>query len=977
MDIPELCSPAPRSDSIDNASVIEYYLSEGRGVLCECRKGLKMGRCKRVVVGLAVVALLSLVFAGVGCQQGRQSGGAGHFDYERIELANGLEVITLEDFSCPIAAVQVWYHVGSKDEQPDRQGFAHMFEHMMFRGTDKLGPTDHFGFIRRVGGTTNGYTSFDRTVYLETLPADQLDLALWLEAERMAFLKIDQEAFDTERRVVEEERRMGLSEPYGTVFERLLEQIYQVHPYRWPPIGKISHLRAASVQELRDFWTKNYVPSNATLIIVGAVEHEDAQDMARKYFGWIPRYAKPPQVDIAEPEPAGPRSLILDRENAPAPSVSVIFRTVPVSHGDTEPLDLLTQILGSGHSSRLYRELVAEKQLAVQIDGWHYSLEQDGILQAEAILSPNASDANEVLRIIKEHIARLRTEPVRDRELLKARNQMLRDIITQNLTINNKARMLGNSAVVYGDVGRVNRQLDAIRAVTCEDILRVAKVYLSDERALEVEIKRNSPESADPSIVAEQNAPITAEPEQVAPKPGRAGVARPVGYSDEPPFAKLAASNVTPKYGSKALGNGLKVLVVANNEVPFVTVRLGLLSGGWTEDKPGTAAMAMKMLVKGTAGYSEGELADELETYAIGLSGSGDMDTSSVNMSCLKEHLGRAMNLLGEVVQRPTFPVEEFEKLRKQVLTSLAVSSAEPDYIADREFRRRLYGEHPYSRTATGEVEDVNSLLIGDLRNWWSEFARPDTAVLIVAGDIGKAEAFELAEKTFGSWQALGLKPKVELPALAVPAETRIYLVDRPGSIQSQIRVGQLGITRHNEAYFVSRIVNSYFGWGFDSRLNKSIRVDKGLTYGVWGGYFAQRFAGDFKVQTFSKTESTAEAVQAVLDEIERLRDEGPSEDELANSQTYILGSFVRGRETPQQIAADLWLIESQQLGGDYLERLLSGITEAEREDCEELVEQTVEPGQLVIVVVGEADKLKEPLERITPVTVVEAENPV
>lgn len=205
MDIPELCSPAPRSDSIDNASVIEYYLSEGRGVLCECRKGLKMGRCKRVVVGLAVVALLSLVFAGVGCQQGRQSGGAGHFDYERIELANGLEVITLEDFSCPIAAVQVWYHVGSKDEQPDRQGFAHMFEHMMFRGTDKLGPTDHFGFIRRVGGTTNGYTSFDRTVYLETLPADQLDLALWLEAERMAFLKIDQEAFDTERRVVEEE----------------------------------------------------------------------------------------------------------------------------------------------------------------------------------------------------------------------------------------------------------------------------------------------------------------------------------------------------------------------------------------------------------------------------------------------------------------------------------------------------------------------------------------------------------------------------------------------------------------------------------------------------------------------------------------------------------------------------------------------------------------------------------------------------
>jgi len=364
---------------------------------------------------------------------------------------------------------------------------------------------------------------------------------------------------------------------------------------------------------------------------------------------------------------------------------------------------------------------------------------------------------------------------------------------------------------------------------------------------------------------------------------------------------------------------------------------------------------------------------DEAETYAISLSGSGQMDTSNVTMSCLTEHVGRGMALLGQVVLKPTFPEDEFEKLRKQVLTSLAVRSAEPEYIADRELRNRLYEAHPYSRTATGEIEDVNALKIADLTQWWSEFARPDVAVLIIAGDIGQHQACRLAEKTFGSWECLGPKPGRVLPSVAPPTRTQIYLVDRPGSTQSQIRVARLGITRHDERYFVSRLVSNYFGWGFDSRLNETIRVEKGLTYGVWGSYIAHRFAGEFTVGTFSKPESTPEAVQAVIDEIQRLRAEAPTSKELENSRSYILGSFVRQRETPQQIARDLWLIESQHLGEDYLERLLSGIAEAEQADCVRLVRGTIEPDKLVIVVVGETDKLKDGLEKIAPVTVVPA----
>ena len=895
------------------------------------------------------------------------------FDYRLIELDNGLDVITLEDFSCPIVSVQVWYHVGSKDEQPDRQGFAHMFEHMMFRGTDRLGPTDHFAFIRKVGGYANGYTSFDKTVYLETLPAEQLELALWLEAERMTFLKIDQGSFDTERRVVEEERRLGISRPYGTLYENLFDAIYKVHPYRWTPIGKIPHLRAAHVQELRDFWRKYYVPSNATLIIAGAVTHEQAQAAARKYFGWIRRYEQPQRVGVKEPEQQQSRQVVLKEDSAPAPGAGVVYRTVPLSHADAVVFDVTAQILGGGNSSRLYRELVAEKRLAVMAQAQSWGLEQDGLFGAGAGLPPFGSDPNAVLEIIMGHIEKLRSEPVTDRELTKAKNQLMRDLVTRNLEVERKATLLGMAAVEMGDVSRVNTYLDEIRGVTAEDILRAAKRYLVPQRALEVRIERNLL-GAVSSKAQEDEAPISAEPETKAPAPGRGDVVRPDDYPQEAPFAAAQAETIMPQYNEGTLDNGMKVLVVSNHEVPFVNVNLGLLSGSWTEQKPGTCSMALQMLTKGTANYTEGQLADELETYAISLSCSGLMDTSMVKMSTLTENLDRAMGLLGEVVLRPGFPPDEFEKLRRQVLTGLEVSSATPEYLAEKEFRQRLFAGHPYSRTAVGEIKDVNALAAEDVRSWWSQYARPDTSVLIFAGDIDDEQALLLAGKTFGDWRVNGAQPEEALPETRGPKQTQIYLVDRPGgSIQSQIRVGHLGLTRHDQRYFVSRVVSNYFGWAFNSRLNESIRVARGLTYAVWGGYTADRFAGTFKVGTFSKTESTAEAVRAVIEEIERLKSKPPTDEELEESKSYILGSFVRDRETPEQVADDLWLMQSQQLGMDYLDRLLAGIARTGRDDCVELTGNTVRTDGLIVVVVGQAEALKERLEQIAPVTVVAA----
>jgi zinc protease len=919
---------------------------------------------------LAVVGLLL-----VGGTNPARSDSKPLYDYRAITLPNGLRVITLEDSSCPIVAVHLWYHVGSKDEQPDRQGFAHMFEHMMFRGTDRLGPKDHFDFIRRTGGTCNAYTAFDQTVYIQTLPANQLELALWLEAERMGFLKIDQTAFDTERKVVEEERRLGLNRPYGTVFEKVVREMFKVHPYGWTPIGNIAHLRASAAQDLRDFWMRFYIPNNATLVIVGDIKHQEAQRLAQRYFGWIPRDADPPKVTVREAMPAKARTVTLKEDNAPAPIVGMVWRTVPSQHEDAIPLQLLATIVGGGDSSRLYRQLVADNQLAVAAVAGSFALEQEGFWGGGAVLSPLGGNPKKVLEVIQKQLDTVRTEPVSARELMKAKNQMLASQVTQSQTVASKATLLGTAAVLEGDVARVNRKLELIRRASADDLLRVAKTYLVPERSLTVTVEGNLLGTLlglrSSQAKSEEDAPVTAKPETTAPPPGRPGLRRPGDFPPKPPVAQLRETRVTPPYSRHTLPNGLKILVVPNRATPYVSIELGLLAGAWTEAKPGTASLALGMLTKGTQGHTEKELAEELETYAISLSGSSNMDTSTVTAGCLTEHLERAVTLLGEVVQKPVFPPQEFEKLRKQVRTGLAVSAAEPSYKASRELRRRLFGEHPYARTAQGEIEDVDALQVPDLRSWWTTYARPDQAALIFAGDIDKDQAVRLAENAFGAWKAAGPKPEKTLPAIPPPAPTHIYLVDHPSGVQSQIRVGQLAFKRYHPDYPAAEVVSDYFGGTFGSRLNETIRVKKGLTYGARGGYEPFRFAGQFVISTFSKTESTAEAVRAVFEEFERLRREPPTAKELQDTKASFVGRFPRERETPQQVAGDLWLIESHGLPGDYFERLLDKVSQTEEAACMKLVKETLDPSKAVVVVVGNARKIQKDLEKIGPVTVV------
>ncbi len=896
------------------------------------------------------------------------------FDYKQITLDNGLEVITLEDFSCPIVAVQVWYEVGSKDEQPDRQGYAHMFEHMMFKGTDHVSEKDHFDLVRKVGGQCNAYTSYDKTVYYETLPADQVELALWLEAERMTFLKIDQHAFDTERKVVEEELRMRENQPYGNVFKKMARELFTVHPYRWTTIGNIAHLRATSVADLRAFWTERYVPNNASLIIVGAIKHKKAQSLAKEYFGWIGAGPEQTRVTVKEPPLKEAKKIVIDDENAPAGQVALTWRTVPMGTHEETVLDFLSQILGGGKSSRVYRALVADSQIAVDAGCWTYNLQQDGLFSVDATLAPTSENYEEAVKALQAQIEKIKKEGVTDTELEKARNQSLKQLVTTNLEIESKARLLGTASVVLGDISKVNTMMDDIRSVTKEEIQEAANKYLRPNGIYQFTIKQN--QGMQHARKDNEDAPITAEPELESPAPGRKGVKRPDAFPVTAPVAEKAIAKFNFDSSEDKLDNGLKVMVVPNHEVPFVSVMLGLTNGAWTEEKPGTAAITLGMLTRGTESRSEAQLSAELDQYAISLYGSANIDTSTVGLNCLKEHLDRGLGLMSEVVLEPVFDMSEFDKLLKQEITTLSIKEEDPRYLASKYLRKQLFAEHPYARTPKESVESLKQLTPEDLKLWWAKFARPDQATLIFSGDIEKKQAIALAKKHLGNWKVNLVETGIVLADIPAPGKTQIYIVNRPGSAQAQIRVGQFGITRRQQPdYFISLIAANYFGGSFNSRLNENLRVKRGLTYGAWGSFMPKAKAGTFEISTFTKNESVAEAINVILEQIHEFQNVEPTDTEFYNTRSYIAGSFARNRETPQNIAGDLWMIESQQLGKDYFDQLFLTLNKTTKQDCIDLAQRLIKPDNLSIVIVGDAEKLKESLGKIAPVEVIELES--
>jgi len=928
------------------------------------------------------------------------------FPATEIHLTNGLQVLTLEDHSSPLVAVQVWYHVGSADEPEGRHGFAHLFEHMMFRGTDRLGPTDHFDLIHSVGGDCNAYTAFDETCYHESLPAQQLELALWLECERMAFLTVDGPGFITERKVVEEERRLDLSLPYGELADKGPPLVFGQHPYGHDPLGTFRDLRQATPSDVHAWWAGRYAPNNATLVIAGDVKPDHVRALCERYFRWIPAVPQAPRNISLLSAWDGSQEITLNLANAPAPGVGLVWRTAPEGHPDMVALDLLATILGgdpfatiqgAGNSSRLYRKLVMDEHLAVMAGAMQFTLSRAGLFGVGAALSPLGGDTARTLSVLRSEVDRLCAEGVTDEELEKARNEVRLGLVREAQTVEGKASLVGRAAVVGRGVSELNSRLERLDRFRRTDLQRAAQAYLDPKHAILITVPGSSlwdqlAKLFFGSRKTEEAAPAAFASDTVF--RGRAGVNRPVDLPLRPPLSEAAPKVPDPSIEERRLTNGLRVLVAPESNTPMVHAVLALPFGSWAESQPGTAAMALRLLAKGSAAHDEKALAEELDRYGIQLSGSADQDDSRIQMSCVREEAERAISLLAEVVTRPSFPQAAFKIAVTQAQTELRITDTTPYAVADREFQRHLFPGHPYGHRALGEAADLSSLKVEDLSAFWRRTARPDRANLIIAGGLTSERALALAERCFGGWRSADLRASAGPGVTNAPNEsqnqeiegretpqplppkcpeaTRILLVDWPGANQSQIRIGGLGIVNRDPDKPLANLISSYFGGTFGSRLMKAIRVEKGATYGASGGFEASRFAGSFVVRTFTKTPSTAETIRTALAEVAALSQRPPTTEELSLHKRYFLGSAAARFETPEQIAGHFTRLALNGLPLDYLQRSLAAINSATPAQCQAFARRIVDPTHLLIIVVGDASLLTKDLAAIAPVTVLD-----
>ena len=894
---------------------------------------------------------------------------ADEIGFTQETLDNGLKVIYVPLHQAPVVHVRVLYHVGSRDERADRQGFAHMFEHMMFRGSAHVKPEEHMKLIGMVGGISNAFTSFDQTVYVNTIPSNHLDMALYLEADRMSSFKVSEEIYKTERKVVAEEWRMRQNKPYGTMYEDFLKNAFVAHSYRWTPIGNMQHLAAAPVNELQDFFNTYYVPNNAILIIAGDFQEHEARALVKKYYGWIPK-GKPVERTIpVEPEQTEMRRAIVP-QRVPLPALMVGYKTPSYRSDDHYALTLLATILGDGRSSRLDRLLVgSEKPLCVGAGASEMTLEDAGVFMVNATVMQGKS-ADEVRKVMMAAIAEVREKGVTEEELKKAKTQVKVALVHERETAEKLASQVGEEALFGGDPNRVNTQLAKLEGVSVSEIKAMAEKYLAPQRATDLLVKPDplgkEARAAATQADATANGPVTP-----ASKPIESRVVHfPDGYPDHAPLANSAAAPEFKK-GTEVEVHGVKVIVMTDNRLPLVSWSLAMRHGSHSEssDKKGMAAMCAEMLRHGTTAQPYEELNDDLESRGISIGVTDGGDHTILSASCTSEQLDHAMQRAHEILMQPHWDAAEFAKVKDQAVNGLLQSQESPQNVAVNELNAAIYagsviGEHASPQTA-------GAVTLEDVKGFYSTFYKPNDAVMVIAGDVTVEKGKELAEKLLAGWEPGTNLAKVHYVLVKPAKKRKIILVDRPDAKGVTIRMGIRAYAVHNEDKFAGSVAGQVLtGSGIDSRLMKYVRAEKGLVYGIGGMFKPARHQGDFLVMTETRPDAVAETIEAAIHVIDGMREADVTEAELTESKLRVAGSMVMGMQTIEQQAGTRMEGILNGYPIDYYDKYPARLAQVDAGQVKAVMNKYVKPDAFTIIVVGPAAAIKPSLEKLGEVEV-------
>ena len=896
-------------------------------------------------------------------------------NYEKYRLANGLDVILLEDHRLPLVAVNVWYHVGPANERPGRTGFAHLFEHMMFEGSRHIGEESHFRHLEAAGASEiNGTTDFDRTNYFETLPSNQLELALWLESDRMGFLldKLDDAKLENQRDVVRNERRQSVEgQPYGLVQEELFHQLYpEGHPYHASVIGSHADIEAAKLEDVREFFGLYYAPNNASLAIVGDIDTARTRELVERYFGSIPAGPPVPEVSVKTPPIlAEKRAVVTDRVELPR--IYLAWITDPILTQEDGEFDLIARILGGGKSSRLFRGLVYEKRLAQDAIAHQYSLSLGSVFTIEATAKPGVQP--EMLEeAIDEELEEFCRRGPNENEVERARNTLESSVIRglENLGgFGGVADRLNQYNHFLGNPGYLASDLERYRKATPESLLSLARSKLARSARIVI--------YGVPGEKAVQDVPRTAQNFEHTPSPALAPPSVGQDWRLSLPRADESSPLRLPVPELFRLPNGLTVFLLEQHSMPVVSANLVVLSGSDRNppDRPGLASFAADLLDEGTKNRTALQIAGDADQLGASLSTGSTMDMSVLAFRTLKKNVEPAFELAADVLRNPQFPDNEVERLRHDRLTHILQHKDNPNTLAIRCFFNQLYGlNHPYGHLEVGTEESNRSITRGEIAGFWRRGYSPAASALVVAGDLDREELLLLAEKFLSTWNSDGSASSP--PPLESISGPRIIVVDKPGSPQTALRIGHIGIARANPDYVPLTVMNATLGGLFSSRINLNLREKHGYTYGASSAFVYRRGPGPFLVGASVRMDATAPAVSEIFAEIRHMRDTDVTPGELVVARDSIARALPGLFETTPQTAATLAQLFVHSLLSDYYRNLPDEIDRVTAAEVRRVAETYLHPEQMIVVAVGDRHAIRKPLEllRLGPVQCVDLE---
>ena len=907
-----------------------------------------------------MTAVLVALFLSMPVQMVRaQSVEGSKIPFEKFVLDNGLTLIVHEDHKAPIVAVNVWYHVGSKNERSGKTGFAHLFEHLMFNGSENYND-DYFKILQPLGATDlNGTTSNDRTNYFQTVPTSALDVVLWMESDRMGHLAgaIDQEKLDEQRGVVQNEKRQRENQPYGRVFNRIFENAYPTgHPYSWSVIGAMEDLDAASLEDVHEWFGAYYGAANAVIVLAGDIDGETARQKVELYFGDIPAGPPVTRQDVWIAPRAGSRRVSIE-DRVPQAQVYKVWNVPGWGSEEAIELGLLGRVLASGKNSRLNERLVYNEQVASRVSARVQELELGSLFTITVTAMPG-QDLHAIEVALDEELERLLSEGPTEDELAIAQTQYRAGFIRGVERIGGfggKSDVLARNEVFAGDPGYYETRLRVNAEARPEDVRQTAVDWLSDG-AFVLEVHPYSEGQVMASAVDRSRLPA----------------------AGTPPAADF------PEIERARMANGLEVLFARRNAVPVVEFRMMVDAGSASDfwSAAGTASLAMGMLDEGTDSRTALEISEELQRLGARLGTATSLDGSNVTLSALRENLDRSVDLFADVILNPSFPRGDFERLQRQALAGIQQESIRPRAMARRVLPKLMYGDgHPYalSLTGSGTIASVSALTADDLDRFHGMWFKPNNARLLVVGDATMDEVMALAEAVFGGWEP-GDVPDQTLPTVGQQSSQTVYIMDRPDAIQSEIFAGFLIPPRSDPDDLAISTMNTVLGGNFTARVNMNLREDKRWSYGARTQIIATRGQRPFLVQAPVQSDKTTESVKELVSELRDIVGERPvtsaERDRVIRGRTLTLP----GRwETNGAVLASIAEMEQFGLPDDHFDTLadrLGGITV---EQLNAAARRVIQPEGVIWVIVGDKASIEEGLRGLNlgPVYEIDADGNV